>query len=76
MQQVNFFLVHISRNVDCHADVQEQIRMVREQQERMQAEGISPPEPSWWQKMLMGDQMQPPPPQQQAENFAADFDDE
>jgi hypothetical protein len=76
MQQVSFFPVHISRNVDCHADVQEQIRMVREQQERMQAEGISPPEPSWWQKMLMGDQMQQPQPQPESENFASDFDDE
>ena len=50
--------------------------MVREQQERMQAEGVSPPEPSWWQKMLMGDQMQQQQQQQQSEPFSSDFDDE
>ncbi len=50
--------------------------MVREQQERMQAEGISPPEPSWWQKLLMGDQGQQPQLPQQSETFAADFDDD
>ena len=34
--------------------VQEQIRMARDMQERMQAEGAAPPEPAWWQKMLEG----------------------
>jgi hypothetical protein len=66
----------MSRNAHADANIQEQIKMVREQQERMQAEGISPPEPSWWQKLLMGDQGQQPQLPQQSETFAADFDDD
>jgi hypothetical protein len=57
------------------AVVQEQMRIVRETQERMAAEGVAPPEPTWWQKMLAPEQMQQQQ-QQLPERFSTDFDDE
>jgi hypothetical protein len=50
--------------------------MARDMQDRMLAEGASPPEPTWWQKMLTPDNMLPPQQQQQPERFSTDFDDE
>jgi hypothetical protein len=50
--------------------------MAREMQERMQAEGVAPPEPTIWQKLFMGDQTQQQQQHQQPDRFIADFDDE
>ena len=51
------------------------MKIMREAQDRMTAEGVAPPEPTWWQKMLAPEQMQQ---QQQPlpERFSTDFDDE
>lgn len=78
MQQVSFARYLSDQSIVTNlpdAAVQEQMRVMREAQERMQAEGIPPPEPTWWQKMIAPDQMQQPQQQQPAQ-FSTDFDDE